>query len=144
MDDSATCCSCAWRSPLGSAELGIRNEKKKKLADRSFGENFRFCEKMFSYWKVFISEGIFTFAANLAGEFANFANSNTHPLAKRHLTGGYNICLFTFSRGFGAGSFGYFARSACHFFASSGLFVVVYSSINRSIASGMRVAAYGG
>ena len=33
---------------------------------------------------------------------------------------------------------GYFARSACHFLTSSGLFVAVESSISRSRASGMR------
>ncbi len=87
--------------------------------------NFHFCDKMFSYEKVFISESIFTFAANLAGEFANFANSNTHTLAKRHLTGRYNDYLFSLTRGFGACSFGYFARSSRYFFASSGLFVAV-------------------
>ncbi len=50
---------------------------------------------MFSYWNVLIFKSFFTSTANLAGEFANFANSNTHPLAKRHLTGRYNVYLFT-------------------------------------------------
>ncbi len=49
---------------------------------------------MFSKSKVFISKTFFTFAAILAGEFANFANSNTHPLAKRHLTSRYNEHLY--------------------------------------------------
>jgi hypothetical protein len=39
---------------------------------------------------------------------------------------------------------GYFARSARHFFASSGLLSAVYSSISRSRASGMRVLPSGG
>jgi hypothetical protein len=36
---------------------------------------------------------------------------------------------------------GYFARSACHFLTSSGLFVAVYSSISASRASGIRLSA---
>ncbi len=43
---------------------------------------------------MFIFQSNFTFAANLAGEFANFANSNTHLLAKRHLTSRYNEHLY--------------------------------------------------
>ncbi len=39
---------------------------------------------------------------------------------------------------------GYFARSACHFLTSSGVFVAVYSSMRRSRASGRRVLACGG
>ncbi len=45
---------------------------------------------MFSSDQVFISKTFFTLAVILAAEFANFANSNTHTLAKRHLTGRYN------------------------------------------------------
>ena len=37
----------------------------------------------------------------------------------------------------------YFARSACHFLASSGLFVAVYSSISRSRAWGRRSGPHG-
>src|SRR6516225_6785020 len=48
---------------------------------------------------------------------------------------------------FGAAHFfadGYFALFACHSFASSGLFVAVYSSINRSMAAGRTFLLYGG
>ena len=45
------------------------------------------------------------------------------------------------TRGGGATS-GYLARSARHFFASSGLFVAVDSSLSRSRASGIRIAGY--
>jgi hypothetical protein len=53
---------------------------------------------------------------------------------------------FFASFGIGATSFGvgYFARSSWYFFASSGLPVAAYSSISRSRASGMRVAACAG
>src|ERR1043165_9895500 len=39
---------------------------------------------------------------------------------------------------------GYLARSACHCFVSSGLFVIVYSSIKRSTASGRSFLDAGG
>jgi hypothetical protein len=41
-------------------------------------------------------------------------------------------------------TYGYFASSACHFFASSRLFVAVDDSISRSRASGRRTWPCGG
>jgi len=46
-----------------------------------------------------------------------------------------------FVSGFLVLPWGYFARSACHLFASAGLLIAVYSSISRSTASGMRNSA---
>ncbi len=51
---------------------------------------------MFKNEKVLIFQALFRVAAKLAGEFANFANSYTHLLAKRHLTSRYNVYLYTF------------------------------------------------
>src|SRR5262249_11388793 len=61
------------------------------------------------------------------GELAKFVVYLGQQLGRLHFFSG--VLLFPC---------GYFTRSACHFLASSGLLIAVYSSISRSRASGMR------